>query len=349
MKALSIILSYLLRFIGWVLLILGTWLCLLALLDFNNVWIGENASDFNFFEKCLRSMIVIGVVLILYFLIVKSSRKLIQFSRQIELKEEIIDTIPEGDFVVYLRSFKEDDTFDVGSEELSRSNLYGKLFFGLRSTEEQLIGILNKVGKVVCIGDPREKLPLLGANRMYFREEGNRWQTEIVEMMKKSKLIVMRGGTTASLGWELEQVIKHDFRDKFICLLIDRKGADYSVFEKLLEEKIQHPNSICEPQITLTWWQKFNGGSKFFGKIFYFESNWKPITTNIVKAIEFKFILRNKISRPAELPLSLALTPAFHYLKLPLKLPSYWWFWMVCIGLLGALLSYSFYTLVIMK
>jgi hypothetical protein len=110
MKTLSTVFAYLLRFIGWVLLVLGTWFCLLTLLDLNNVWIGKDATNFTFFEKCLRSIIVIVVLLILYFLIVKSSRKLIQYSRQIELKEEIIDKIPEGDFVVYLRSFKEDDT-----------------------------------------------------------------------------------------------------------------------------------------------------------------------------------------------------------------------------------------------
>jgi hypothetical protein len=212
-----------------------------------------------------------------------------------------------------------------------------------------LIEILNKVGKVICIGDPREKLPLLGANRMYFREEGNRWQAEIVEMMKKSKLIVMRGGTTASLGWELEQVIKYDFRDKFICLLIDRKGADYSIFEKLLEEKIKQPNSIYEAPKVLTWWQKFNGGSKFFGKIFYFETDWKPKTTLITKHVDFKYLLRTRISHPAKIPLIISLKPAFHYFKLPLKLPSYWWFWILSFGLVCTLLVYSFFVLVVMK
>jgi hypothetical protein len=346
MKTFSLGYAFFLRLIGWILILLGSIFCFYFLAQIQKPWTTETAEYIPNATKIGLSIGNILLLLLSYFLLLRSGRKLIQYSKQKEIKEEVIDKIPEGDFVVYLRSFKEDNTFDIGTEESFKANLFGRLFFGLRNTEEQLITVLNKVGTVVCIGDPREKLPLLGAKRMYFREPGNRWQTEIVNMMQKSKLIVMRGGTTASLGWELEQVIKYDFRHKFICLLIEREGADYSVFEKLMEEKIQQPSSIYQYNAPRTWFQKHFKANNNFGKVFHFEENWLPKATNIVKFSPFKYFLRTRVNRPAELPLSQALAPSFKWMGLKPPMPSFWWFWILTMALLISLLVYSAYVFI---
>jgi hypothetical protein len=346
MKTISVGYAYFSGIIGWTIVLLGSILCFYFLAQIQKPWTTENVEFIPFSSKIGHCLVNFILLLFSYFFILIPGRKLMQYGKQTILKEEVVENIPEGDFVVYLRSFKEDDTFDVGTKELNKANLVGNLFFSIKNTEEQLINVLNQVGTVVCIGDPREKLPLLGAKRMYFREPGDRWKTEILNMMQKSRLIVMRCGTTASLGWELEQVIKHDYRHKFICLLIEREGADYSVFEKLMEEKIGHQNSIYTYTPPRTWFQKHFKVNKNFGKVVHFKENWLPVVTDIVKYPALKYFLRTRVNRPTELPLILALTSGFKEVGLKVQMPSFWWFWVLSFSLLGSLLAYSAYVLI---
>lgn len=107
--------------------------------------------------------------------------------------------------VVYIRSFKDDPVI------VAATSRAGKWYRHIQwtaavSIEQELAFIMNRVGPVVAIGKPGEPLPELGAARLYVGDD--EWQNKITEMMKQARLVVVRGGTTANLWWEIEEATR---------------------------------------------------------------------------------------------------------------------------------------------
>ena len=64
--------------------------------------------------------------------------------------------------------------------------------------------MLDGIGPFVAIGDPKEKLPDLGAARLYVSDE---WREVVIELLARVSLVVMRVATTEAVRWELQQVV----------------------------------------------------------------------------------------------------------------------------------------------
>src|SRR5687768_5026456 len=79
--------------------------------------------------------------------------------------------------ILFLRSFK-DDSFG------------NRLREDWRTPEELLVSVLGATGPVVAVGMPKEKLPILGAVRLYF--EDDEWQKQVSALMKMSRLVVIQ-------------------------------------------------------------------------------------------------------------------------------------------------------------
>ena len=73
----------------------------------------------------------------------------------------------------------------------------------LTSPEQELAFILQRVGPVVAIGKPGERLPELGAARIYVSHES--WQQTVLEMLERSSLVLARVGASPGVLWELDQ------------------------------------------------------------------------------------------------------------------------------------------------
>ena len=99
--------------------------------------------------------------------------------------------------VVYLRSFQVD-------KRLSRRPLAIGRVISSRTEEEQLVEALRESGPVVAIGRPGERLPRLGAQRMYV--EDAEWQQQILSWFTRAALVVIHvpAKPTEGLTWELE-------------------------------------------------------------------------------------------------------------------------------------------------
>jgi hypothetical protein len=82
--------------------------------------------------------------------------------------------------VLYLRSFSHDH------RESSET-------FLPTTSEEKLVRSYNRVGPVIALGNPRERLPILGASRLYFEDESI-WQPAVLYLMSISQLIVIQAG-----------------------------------------------------------------------------------------------------------------------------------------------------------
>ncbi len=104
--------------------------------------------------------------------------------------------------VLYLRSFALD-------EETARPSA-GELVLGTTPTasaEQMLAKVLSRrVGPVIAIGMPGEKLPGLGAARFYASHEV--WHQKVADAAQVSQLVVWTTGSTEGLRWEIAHLLK---------------------------------------------------------------------------------------------------------------------------------------------
>jgi len=90
--------------------------------------------------------------------------------------------------IIYLRSFAEE--FEPGT-----------IFFDKARSDETLTSVLKKVGPVVAVGRPADKVEPLGAARIYF--DDLTWQEHVTILMRMSKLVVIQAGISPGLTWEI--------------------------------------------------------------------------------------------------------------------------------------------------
>jgi hypothetical protein len=132
--------------------------------------------------------------------------------------------------ILYLRPFKADDIKFVTPalrakraadfrKSANRHGLFGLivgLLFadlwailtetGMRG-EELLIEPFEALGPVFAIGRPGEKVPPLGAARVYAGED---WQDKVHDFVQRAQLILLFAGTTRSFAWEIEKVFRSE-------------------------------------------------------------------------------------------------------------------------------------------
>lgn len=99
----------------------------------------------------------------------------------------------------YLRSFRLD-------EDVAKPTFFQR-FFPLANAEQKATAPLRKLGPVIAIGRPGEKLPLLGAARFYVSEE--LWRAKVADVVKASQLVLWATGITEGLRWEISHLIEN--------------------------------------------------------------------------------------------------------------------------------------------
>jgi hypothetical protein len=117
--------------------------------------------------------------------------------------------------ILYLRPF-DADSVEPGYAWSSRVRIAP--LGGIEKTyEERIARTLRKVGPFVAIGDPTERLPLLGAARVYAADE--EWQAKVGELTARAGAVVMHAGESEGLTWELRHVIALDDPGRLIVSL----------------------------------------------------------------------------------------------------------------------------------
>jgi hypothetical protein len=96
--------------------------------------------------------------------------------------------------ILYLRSFSADE---------KAATWVGRL---RPSFEENLTLVLSELGPVIAIGQPGERLPSLGAARMYVT--GDDWQSAVSALMSNAAVVVVKAGVTQGLSWEISQIAR---------------------------------------------------------------------------------------------------------------------------------------------
>ena len=129
-----------------------------------------------------------------------------------------------GDRLLYLRPFIADkspipitlplDFFLFGFFEMRVWTFTWLVMRGITRYEELIAYAFRRVGRLVTIGDPKERLPQLGASRVYAASSGSTgsageapWKTAVAEQMAGARLILLHVGISDAIRWEIEAVV----------------------------------------------------------------------------------------------------------------------------------------------
>jgi len=167
--------------------------------------------------------------------------------------EELLkrDTRPH---VLYLRSFKDDET-------TSR-------LLNLSSEEQELALTLFEIGPFIAFGEPGEESPDLGAARMYVDPE--HWQHKVEDLMANAQLVVARIANSVSFWWEITTALRVVKPERLLLLL----PADENEYEKFK----QRAEDIFPRQLPEHRFQSRGFGESHISSqgLIYFESDWTP-------------------------------------------------------------------------
>ena len=202
--------------------------------------------------------------------------------------------------VVYFRGFADDAL-------LEDTNVV-EGFIQLTTEEEQYAMVLSRIGPFVAIGDPRERLPDLGAARIYVGD-GN-WREVVEALLDRARLVVLRLSSSEGLLWELRTVIARNDPGKLL-LLIPGPPDQYPAMREFANKSLPKPLPASLPR----------GGSfkkmSTIASIARFGLDWTPELLPI--RVNY---MRGSLRAPLAPHLQLTLRPVFEHLGAPWKKPS---------------------------
>lgn len=198
--------------------------------------------------------------------------------------------------VLYLRSFAIDESANPDRRSL-------------KTHEEDLALALRHIGPVVAVGEPNEKLPLLGATRIYMKQDN--WQQNIESLMSISRLVVIHAGLSDGLIWEIETAVRVTPPSRIIISFLSWTDLDeagrivrYHNFKKRVSQLLKQ----SDLKSTLNLPTEI-GDASFLG----FTDDGKPelVRTGKWKKLFFRFsssVLMNETLRPLLLRRGLTVT-----------------------------------------
>ena len=118
----------------------------------------------------------------------------------------------------------------------------------------------RKIGPVIAIGRPGERLPSLGAARFYVSHD--RWQETVAAILRVAQLVVWTTGTTDGLRWEISHIIEKVAPEKLVLwahpqlqefpdwLLAEEEWTRFlaafgALFPRPLPERLENIAFIC--------------------------------------------------------------------------------------------------------
>ncbi|HKA20506.1 MAG TPA: hypothetical protein VKN18_19635 [Blastocatellia bacterium] len=131
--------------------------------------------------------------------------------------------------VVYLRSFH----FD---KRLARRPLAIGRVFSIYTEEEQLVQAVHDIGPVVAVGRPGERLPRLGAQRVYLEDID--WHQQILSWFARAALVIIHvpPKLTEGVSWEIEQSLNVVMLDRLV-FLISRDVSSFDWLNRKIQER----------------------------------------------------------------------------------------------------------------
>ncbi len=248
---------------------------------------------YRYIELNVASTLVRGLLLVLGTLLALGGAMAFNYGRRLSLIKAALHqtSTDERAPVLYLRSFKSEPW-------TSLVPISGPLVLSLRTEEEELSLLMNKIGPFTAIGMPGDELPVLGAKRIYI-EDGD-WKKRVEQLMKESRIVVLRAGDTGGFWWEVRKLMEIGKRPERILFLLPFGKTEYEVFRAKAETIL--PCRLPD----------YQRGQRAVGSlrgVLYFEPDWTP---RFVK-LKAPFGPRRLI-RPVSKMLERGLSPFFNQL-----------------------------------
>ena len=144
-------------------------------------------------------------------------------------------------FILYLRGFG-DDALAPGARSTSS-------IFGEWNHERTLLPVLERVGPVIAVGRPGERLPELGGGRLYIRDD--RWRAVVTTLLANCAAAVVQVGSTEGIRWEAREArrVVHPERLLYVLPVFDRSAwreecaRRYRALRGLLRDQVRFPSS----------------------------------------------------------------------------------------------------------
>lgn len=214
--------------------------------------------------------------------------------------------------VVYLRSFGS----DRAERRLQVLALLGRTIDD--TSEQVLVRELQRVGPVVALGRPGERLPELGAARM--QVSNSRWESTVLELMGQCGYVLLRGGKTPGLTWEVRQAVER-LRPTQLLLWFPAQLADGSYAAFRAWAGLLFPRGLPENEPRSTF--------------VAFDRDWQPRETSLDD-----WVAAHEVARPAGGPATAAAKPGSH---VPGKLArTVVITWMACLLVFGAITLWQY-------
>jgi TM2 domain-containing membrane protein YozV len=174
---------------------------------------------------------------------------------------------------------------------------------------------MERIGPVVAIGKPGERLPELGAARLYVGND--EWQEVVRRFMREAALIVIRAGETAGVWWEIEEALAHCPPQRVIIVALGPPAA-LEAFERRFAEafgKPAAPPPVARPAVATLLNLLFPYG-RSSGKIIYFDAHANPYEEPLVYHVTLPGLVLSPY-RPYRDSLQAAFKKVFAKLGLP--------------------------------
>lgn len=117
--------------------------------------------------------------------------------------------------------------------------------------------LFSEIGPFIAIGRPGEKIPGMGAARLYVPDD--QWQSVVSDLFHRARLVVVQPGTTPGLQWEIGQLRREVTPEKLLFVLPERE-QEYQAFRSWVDQEL--PVALPESMPS----------SRFLA----FDSQWKP-------------------------------------------------------------------------
>ncbi|WP_030796445.1 DUF4429 domain-containing protein [Streptomyces sp. NRRL S-337] len=133
--------------------------------------------------------------------------------------------VPQEPFILYLRGFD----VDPRTREMVSHGPLTVLGMPKLGEEELLVRALSEVAPVIAIGDPTDRLPQLGAQRIYYRRRDSGWKRIAGELIHTASLVVITTGDSDGLDWEYAHVLA-DLPLERLLIVVCGDGHHYERF-----------------------------------------------------------------------------------------------------------------------
>jgi hypothetical protein len=167
--------------------------------------------------------------------------------------------------ILYLRSF-----YDDYQDYIFQSDR--------KSPEETLTFALEDAGPIITVGRPNERLPLLGAARIYLKDD---WQGSVKYLMTISQLVIIHADVSEGLLWEINAAKELVPPERLLISFLAWEKQDKATRKKLYASFRRRSVSFkeCLPQ---------SNDALFL----LFDSAWNPIPVKLRTSAKLIFFGR---------------------------------------------------------